>query len=97
MLTEQSLDVPGNALIVGAAGESTFFVGFMDGASGKKGKPDHGCGRSGELCNAGHSPPLKDPLTVIGSRRPGNRSTLRASGLLRHPIVAKKIQKIIAE
>jgi hypothetical protein len=54
MLIEQSSDVPGDALIVGAAGESTFFVAVIEGASGKKGKPDDGCGRSGELCNTGH-------------------------------------------
>jgi hypothetical protein len=36
------LDVPGNAQIIGAAGESTFFVGFIDGAARKNGKPDGG-------------------------------------------------------
>jgi hypothetical protein len=81
MLTEQSLDVPGNALIIGAAGESAFFVGSIDSTARKYGKPDGGYGRSGELCNAGHSLPLQDPLTVLGSRLPGNGSTVRASGL----------------
>jgi hypothetical protein len=59
MLTEQGLDVPGNALILGAAGESTFFVGFIDSTARKNGKPDGGYGCSGELCNAGHSHPSK--------------------------------------
>jgi hypothetical protein len=93
MLTEQSLDVPGNAQIIGAAGETTFFVGFIDSTARKNGKPHAGYGCSGELCNAGHSLPFKDPLTVIGSRPPGHGSTMRASG----PAVVKKIQKIIAE
>jgi hypothetical protein len=97
MLMEQSLDVPGNALIVGASGESALFVGLIDGASGKNGEPDDGYGCSGELCNAGHSLPFKDPLTVIGSALPGNRSTVRVSGLHWRLAVVKKIQKIVAE
>ena len=80
MLTEQSLDVAGNVLIIGAAGESAFFVGLIDSTARKYGKPDGGYGCCGELCNAGHSLPFKDPLTVIGSRPPGNGSTVRASG-----------------